>query len=124
MIYHVSTLRKTCNACPAQWEGKTDAHEDVYIRYRWGNLRVEINGRVVHAEFLGEDTDDEAYFADMRKSGWPEDVIEKMISSHKVMREFNEGAPICYDGYMDLEELRVATKDILELPEHEDLSAE
>lgn len=33
-------LIKTCDACPSQWEGKTDKGEKVYIRYRWGCLRV------------------------------------------------------------------------------------
>ena len=35
-------LIQTCDACPSQWEGYTDKHEPVYIRYRWGYLSVSI----------------------------------------------------------------------------------
>jgi len=35
-------LWKTCFACPAQWEGKLDNGQYVYIRYRWGIFRVGI----------------------------------------------------------------------------------
>ena len=34
------TLEKTCEACPAQWEGQLEDGRYVYVRYRWGVLRV------------------------------------------------------------------------------------
>jgi hypothetical protein len=35
-------LEQTCNACPAQWEGRTHDGKHVYIRYRWGWLCVGV----------------------------------------------------------------------------------
>lgn len=53
----IKTLIQTCAACPSQWEGKLESGEDIYIRYRWGVLRIDINGQTVHKEFLGDDLD-------------------------------------------------------------------
>jgi hypothetical protein len=39
----VTTLTKTCIACPAQWEGKTDDDRSVYVKYRWGGLKVNVS---------------------------------------------------------------------------------
>lgn len=36
----VTELTKTCDACPAQWEGRTEDGGWVYVRFRWGGLRV------------------------------------------------------------------------------------
>jgi hypothetical protein len=47
VMFKVASLTKTCDACPAQWEGRTDKGEDVYIRYRWGSLRVDVSGATV-----------------------------------------------------------------------------
>jgi len=38
----VSELRRTCSACPSQWEGKV-GRGSIYIRYRWGWLQVWIS---------------------------------------------------------------------------------
>jgi hypothetical protein len=35
----VTEIRRTCFACPSQWEGKTESGY-VYIRFRWGTLSV------------------------------------------------------------------------------------
>lgn len=42
MIPRVVSLEQTCDACPSQWQGRTDTGEFVYIRYRWGNLECGI----------------------------------------------------------------------------------
>lgn len=110
-MIHILSVTKTCDACPAQWEGKTVNHEKVYVRYRWGRLRVEINDRIVFSEFIGEDQDDEEEEAMLRKSGMSEDLIEKMISSTKTMRQYNPGQPVCFDGSLTYEELCEATKN-------------
>ena len=34
----VTELRKTCDACPSQWEGRTADGRHIYIRYRFGDL--------------------------------------------------------------------------------------
>lgn len=36
------SLKKTCDACPSQWEGRTTDWKEVYIRYRWGRLTVQV----------------------------------------------------------------------------------
>ena len=38
----IKYLEQTCKYCPAQWEARTDCDHPVYIRYRWGELRIEI----------------------------------------------------------------------------------
>lgn len=42
----VVSFRRTCNGCPAQWEGVTDDGREVYARYRWsqGDVRVAAAG--------------------------------------------------------------------------------
>ena len=40
----VAHIRRTCPACPAQWEGATDDGLYVYVRYRWGWLKAEVGG--------------------------------------------------------------------------------
>ena len=49
-------LRQTCSGSPSQWEGWTDKHEPVYIRYRWGYLTVAVGkvGQEIE-EMYGED---------------------------------------------------------------------
>lgn len=58
----VTELTQTCEACPAQWSGRTDDGCHVYIRYRWGRLECGIAdtrtsavvGRVHVADIGGE----------------------------------------------------------------------
>jgi hypothetical protein len=42
MSLTVVELEQTCGACPSQWEGRTDDGRYVYIRYRWGFLRLGV----------------------------------------------------------------------------------
>jgi len=42
-------LTKTCEACPAQWEGQTEDGQYVYARYRWGILSVGFGKTLDHA---------------------------------------------------------------------------
>ena len=41
-MIEVVSLTKTCESCPAQWEGRTAAGGFVYVRYRFGGLQVGI----------------------------------------------------------------------------------
>lgn len=50
----VKNIKQTCYACPSQWEGKTDNGERVYVRYRWGNLSIDINGNGFYSESIGD----------------------------------------------------------------------
>ncbi len=45
--YIVKSLIRICPAFPSQWEGVTTNNERVYIRYRYGGLRIEIDDKVV-----------------------------------------------------------------------------
>lgn len=42
-MYIIKSLEQTCFGCPSQWEGKTKCGKDIYIRYRWGHLRLDID---------------------------------------------------------------------------------
>jgi hypothetical protein len=53
----VAKLRKTSNACPAQWEGETQDGEYIYIRYRWGELSIKVNSETVLEENIGDALD-------------------------------------------------------------------
>jgi hypothetical protein len=45
----VTSLKKTCTACPAQWEGTLDDDRALYARYRWGELSVGLGKRIEDA---------------------------------------------------------------------------
>lgn len=51
------TLEQTCGACPSQWEGKAETGEEIYIRYRWGVLRLDVNNTTVYQEAIGASMD-------------------------------------------------------------------
>lgn len=53
----IKEIKQTCYACPSQWEGKTTDDEEVYIRYRYGYLRCDINGKTVYKAQIGDDLD-------------------------------------------------------------------
>ena len=38
----ITEIKRTCWACPSQWEGKTKDGRAVYIRFRWGCLSVNV----------------------------------------------------------------------------------
>lgn len=42
-MIRVTKLEMTCGACPSQWQGDTDDGRPIYVRYRWGHLRVEMD---------------------------------------------------------------------------------
>lgn len=44
----VTEIRRTCFACPAQWEGKTESGY-VYVRFRWGTLSVGLGPTIKDA---------------------------------------------------------------------------
>lgn len=53
-MHRITEIEQTCSACPSQWEGKTSSGEYVYIRYRWGEGRIEVNYETVF-EWSGPD---------------------------------------------------------------------
>jgi hypothetical protein len=58
----ITEIRRTCFACPAQWEGKTESGY-VYIKFRWGSLTIRSGSTIKDAIaaptiFEWHDTDD------------------------------------------------------------------
>jgi hypothetical protein len=114
----VSEIIEAGGACPFQVSAKTDKGEEVYARYRWGQLRVEVEKEVVFVKQIGEDQDDEAILNEQRASGLDEKLVEQNAKIFKAMREFRgDGGPLSFDGYMDLEGLRKATEGVIQWPE-------
>ena len=52
-MIRITSLRNTCTACPAQWEGKLSDGQDIYIRYRWGHLDARIGPTLDEAILSG-----------------------------------------------------------------------
>jgi hypothetical protein len=45
----IKAIVRTCTACPSQWEGKLENKQDIYIRYRWSHLTVQIGNTLTEA---------------------------------------------------------------------------
>lgn len=84
----VVELVKTCEACPAQWEGKTDDGKFVYVRYRHGGLSI----------------------------GFGRTISRAIFASHLAMNDkFQLDGK--YDGEMELSELKALTAGEIEWPD-------
>ena len=46
-MYNIVQLERTCIACPSQWEGELDTGQSVYIRFRHGQLTIDIDDTCV-----------------------------------------------------------------------------
>jgi hypothetical protein len=55
----IVSLTKTCDAAPAQWQGKLANGHDIYIRYRYGYLSVRM-GEQLFDEYGDPDAWDDA----------------------------------------------------------------
>lgn len=84
----VLTLKKTCLACPSQWEGTLEDGRAVYARFRHGHLGVGVG--VNAKEAVGN-----------AMSGRP--LYEADIGDR-------------FDGFMDFDELKVHLAGLLEFP--------
>lgn len=60
----VATIIDCGGACPFQVNAKTDKGEHVYVRYRWGWLSVDVDGKTIFCKQIG---DDMAGFLDMER---------------------------------------------------------
>jgi hypothetical protein len=84
----VLTLRKTCIACPSQWEGALDDGHTVYARFRHGRLSVGIGETV-------------------------EGAVDNAMSDQALYQgEIGDGL----DGFMDFEELKAHLRGLIEFP--------
>lgn len=84
----VVALKKTCIACPSQWEGILKDGRVVYARYRHGELSAGVGDDVDEA--IRNGMSDQALFADYVGDG--------------------------LDGFMDFEELKAHLYGLLEFP--------
>jgi hypothetical protein len=50
-------LEQTCSGCPTQFSGQTDNGDDVYIRFRWGHLQIDVNHKPIYSEQIGHPYD-------------------------------------------------------------------
>ncbi len=53
----IRNLVQTCDACPSQWDAETEDGRNVYIRYRWGYLSVDVSGLEVFGSGVGSGSD-------------------------------------------------------------------
>lgn len=78
-MLRVTELTKTCEACPAQWEGRTNDGRTVYVRYRWGYLSVRVSeqptdnvddavrGEEIFGRQLGDEYDGEILYHQVQR---------------------------------------------------------
>jgi hypothetical protein len=65
LMINVTKIIETCGGCPSQWNGRTDDGQYLYVRYRWGFLRValglsvmvELDGDDIYGEQIGDGLD-------------------------------------------------------------------
>ena len=91
-MIEVKELKRTCIACPAQWEGILSDGRIAYIRYRWGYLSVRVS-----------------------KIGTT-DIMDAVSGKEIFGEQLDKNS---MDGYMDYETLKRVTKDTLVLPSNE-----
>jgi hypothetical protein len=84
------TLKRTCIACPSQWEGTLENGRVIYARYRYGELSVGVGNDIDEAVRNG--MSDQALYADHIGDG--------------------------LDGFMDFQELKVHLLELLEFSPH------
>lgn len=84
----VASLKKTCIACPSQWEGRLEDGRAIYARYRGGALSVGV----------GDDLDQAV------RSSWTERAL------------YADYVGDGLDGFMDIDELKRHLHGLLEFP--------
>lgn len=84
----VQEIIKTCDSCPAQWEGKTTDGKMIYVRYRWGLLTIEVSLK-------------------------PSDDIFDALDGAEV---FNQQIGAGLDGHLTYQELKSSTIGTVEFP--------
>jgi len=86
----VSKIEKTCRMCPSQWEGVTEDGRQLYARYRYGHLYVNISKTPT------------------------EDTIAPISDGITV---FTYDSDDEWDGVMSSEEVATLTSDVITYPE-------
>ena len=57
-MIQIEKIVKTCDSCPAQWEGITSDNRQIYVRYRWGCLSVRVGPVGNMSEFAAVEGDE------------------------------------------------------------------
>ena len=91
-MVRVVKIVKTLEASPAQWDGMTDDNRQIYVRYRWGCLTIE----------LGVAGDMSEYAA---------------VNGEKILSMKHGGK---YQGVMEYSELKELSASVVEFPDYED----
>lgn len=84
----VTALKRTCLACPSQWEGTLEDGRAVYARYRHGELSIGV----------GDDIDEAVRNARSDVALYAEEIGDGL------------------DGFMAFEELKVRLYGVLKFP--------
>lgn len=84
----VTALKRTCLACPSQWEGILEDGRAVYARYRHGELSIGVG----------------------------DDIDEAVRNARSDVALYAEEIGNGLDGFMDFEELKVRLCGVLEFP--------
>jgi hypothetical protein len=82
----VTTLARTGDRSPSQWEGETQDGRRVYVRYRWGHLTIGIGESMSDAVEHGGN------------------LFDKQLGDR-------------LDGSLEFDQLRDATKELIQWPE-------
>ena len=56
-MVEIVDITQTCEACPSQWEGTTVDGKEIYVRYRWGTLRIDLDGEPIFQQEIGDNLD-------------------------------------------------------------------
>jgi len=56
-MYKIESIIQTCYAAPTIFDGKTESGETFYIRYRWGQLRLNVNDECIVVLEVGDSLD-------------------------------------------------------------------
>ena len=120
----IKQIKNLHTACPSQWEGETDDGQDVYVRYRGGELSIEIGDSFVFCRFIDEHMTMEKmekWVAQLKEEGLHESIAESMLSSHRNIIDFlPEGEQFSYHGDLKYERLVNQTKDLINWPATDD----
>lgn len=86
----VVEIKRTCEACPSQWEGKLSDGRMIYVRFRWGSLNISVSPKptddimdavggehVFGTDLLGHPLDGYMEYSKLKEIAshieWPED---------------------------------------------------
>lgn len=99
-------LKKTCEACPSQWEGvEEESNRNVYVRYRWGELEVCLS-TPEHPDGVWGECVVEAHFDDPFDGVMKNKELEELLT--------NRGHTVVFMNQTDEDNFDKAQKEYLE----------